>query len=68
MVISPENESQILYRYNHNKRPKYQRKDAQNILMGYGDPVLSMKAFTDGIKRARSDVSVNNPQSCDGQL
>ena len=61
-VVGPQDVGHVLERHHQRDRPENQRQDAQHVARGRRQPVERRKAFLQGIKRARPDITKHDTQ------
>ena len=62
-IIRAQNQDQIFDRNDENERPKDEGKHPEDVGLGGRNGVLAVKAFAQGIERARADVAIDDPEA-----
>ena len=66
-VVGAQDEDDVFDADDEDERPGDQREDAHDVLRGRRDAVLLPEALTQGVERARSDVTVDDAERGEGK-
>jgi uncharacterized protein YjbJ (UPF0337 family) len=67
-IVCAQYEDDVLDADDNDERPDNERENAVDVASVNDEPVLFLEALTEGVKRARADVSVNDTDRENGEL